>query len=313
MKTLILSHKADIDGLSPVIFLKLIRDDLDVLLLNANDVNTKVAEIIKNKSYKKYNEIYITDLTLGRKTCELIMSTKDHSRFHTFDHHAFDLCANDYPFGCAISRNQDGINECATSLFYKYLKNLHPDIFDNKCIEEYTELVRQNDTWDWSITNNLDAKNLSELQSILGRDNYIKTFTEFLKNNKEKFYYTEMQKTLLEIEQDRIQRYLEETEKTMFHATLAGKRCGIVFAEMHRSILGNYLVNKYSHLIDYVVIINMQQGISFRSRSEEINVSEIASIYGGGGHVKASGAPMDNSLKKEVIKLILNDYTMFDK
>ena len=32
MKTLILSHKADIDGLSPVIFLKLIREDLEVCL-----------------------------------------------------------------------------------------------------------------------------------------------------------------------------------------------------------------------------------------------------------------------------------------
>ena len=39
----------------------------------------------------------------------------------------------------------------------------------------------------------------------------------------------------------------------------------------------------------------------------------LADFYGGGGHVKASGAPMDNSLKKEVIKMILNDYSMFNK
>ena len=98
----------------------------------------------------------------------------------------------------------------------------------------------------------------------------------------------------------------------MFHATLAGRRCGIVFAEQNRSLLGNYLAQKYSHLIDYVVIINMQQGISFRCVKDDINVAEIASIYGGGGHIKASGAPMDNTLKKEVIKLILRDYAMFN-
>jgi len=313
MKTLILTHKADIDGFSPVIFLKLIRDDMDAIFLNANDINPKVKEIIKNQSYKKYDEIYITDLTLDKASCELIMSTGEDYKFHTFDHHAFDLVANDYPFGCAISKNEDGINECATSLFYKYLCKHYPDTFDNNSMREYAELVRQNDTWDWALTNNLEAKNLSDMHNILGKDNYIKTYYNFLKNNKEKFYYTDDQKMLLEVEQDRIQRYLEETEKTMFHATLAGKRCGIVFAEMHRSILGNYLVNKYSHLIDYVVIINMQQGLSFRSRTEDVNVAEIASVYGGGGHFKASGAPMDNSLKKEVIKLILKDYAMFNK
>lgn len=312
MRTLILSHKADIDGLSPVIFLKLIRDRLDVVLLNANDICPKVFEIIKNNSYKKYDEIYITDLTLDKRTCELIMSTGDSQKFHTFDHHAFDLTANTYPFGVAISRNDDGVNECATSLFYKYLLERYPQVFNNNAMKEYTELVRLNDTWDWAITNNLDAKNLSELQSILGRDNYIETMVNFLKNNTEKFYYTDDQKYLLKVEQDRITRYLEDTEKTMFHATLCGKRCGIVFAESHRSILGNYLTEKYSHLIDYVIIINMQQGISFRSRSEDTDVSQIAKIFGGGGHVKASGAPMDNKLKKEVIKLILNNKNLFD-
>ena len=312
MRTLILSHKADIDGLSPVIFLKLIRERLDVVLLNANDICPKLHEIIKNQSYKKYDEIFVTDLTLDKKTCELIMSTGDSDKFHTFDHHAFDLSANNYPFGVAISRNDDGVNECATSLFYKYLVERYPETFDNNAIKEYTELVRLNDTWDWAKTNNQDAKNLSEIHSILGRDNYIETYLDFLKNNKEKFYYTDDQKYLLKIEQDRITRYLEETEKTMFHATLCGKRCGIVFAESHRSILGNYLTEKYSHLIDFVVIINMQQGISLRSRTEDVDVSEIASIYGGGGHVKAAGAPMDNKLKKEVIKMILKNYTLFD-
>ena len=75
MKTLILSHKADIDGLSPVIFLKLIREDLEVSLLNAHELNPKVTEMIKNKTYLEYDEIFITDLTLDAPTCELIMST----------------------------------------------------------------------------------------------------------------------------------------------------------------------------------------------------------------------------------------------
>lgn len=311
MKTLLLTHKADPDGISPIIFLKLLRNNLDYQLLNANDINQKINEIISNKTYELYDEIYITDLTLDKHSCELIMQSNNSNKFHLFDHHAFNLVANEYPFGTAISTNEEGINECATSLFYKYLKKEYPEIFDNPAIEHYSELIRLSDTWDWVKTNNLEAKKLNDLHDIMGRDNYIKYFVKFFQNNN-KFYFTKEQEYLLEIEQDRIQRYLEETEKTMFHATLCGKKCGIVFAEQNRSLLGNYLAQKYSYMLDFIVIINMQQGLSFRCIKEDINVAEIASLYGGGGHIKASGAPMDNSLKKEVIKFILNDNNMFN-
>lgn len=314
MKTLIMTHKADIDGLSPVIFLKLIRDDVDAILLNANDINGKITEIIKNKTYQKYDEIYVTDLTLDKASCELIMSTGYADRFHTFDHHAINLVANDYPFGTAISTNSDGVNECATSLFYKYLLNRYPETFDTPAFKDYAEMVRASDTWDWVKTGNVNANKLSELQSILGRDEFIDTYLKFFqdKNNKE-FYFTEKQEYLLEVEEGRTQRYLEESEKTMFHATLCGRPCGVVFAELHRSLLGNYLAEKYAYMLDYIVIINMQQGLSFRSFKDDVNVGEIATVYGGGGHVKASGAPLDNTLKREVVKLIMNDKNMFKR
>ncbi len=313
MKTLIFSHKADIDGLSPVIFLNLIRDDLDVELLNAHEINPKVTEIITNKSYLIYDEIFVTDLTLDKATCELIMSTGYDSKFHTFDHHALNLVSNNYPFGVAISQNAEGVNECATSLFYKYLKETYPETFDNPALAQYTELVRQNDTWDWARNNNIDASKLGDLLNMFGREEYIETYTNFFKSEKEKFYFTDNQAYLLNVEEKRIKRYLEEAEKTMFHAVLNGRPCGIVFAEQHRSLLGNYLAEKYAYCIDYVVMINMQQGISFRCNKDNINVGEIATIYGGGGHVKASGAPMDNSLKREVIKLIMKDKSMFNR
>lgn len=312
MKTLIISHKADIDGLSPVIFLKLVRENIDVCLLNANDIAPKIKELISTKEYKKYDEIFITDLTLDRHACELIMQTGEYDKFHTFDHHAFNLIANEYPFGIAISTNENGVNECATSLFYKYLVHTYPEDFDLYSISEYTELVRQSDTWDWAKNNNQKAQDLADLLSILGREKYIEFFVEYLKNNNAHFDFTNEHKYLIEIEKERTKRYLEESEKTMFHATLNGQRCGIVFAENHRSLLGNYLSEKYKHVIDYVIIINMQQGISFRAFKDNVNVSEVAKIYGGGGHVKASGSPMDNSLKKEVIKLILNDNNLFN-
>ena len=130
---------------------------------------------------------------------------------------------------------------------------------------------------------------------------------EFLKNNKE-FFFLDKHKYLLEVEEKRIKRYLEETERTMFHATLCGKPCGIVFAEQHRSLLGNYLAEKYSYCIDYVVIINLQQGLSFRCIKDNINVGQIATVFGGGGHVCAAGCSIDapdiDSAVAEIVKKV---------
>ena len=311
MKTLILSHKADIDGISPVIFLKMIREDLEVCLLNANDINPKIVELIKTKTYLNYDEIFVTDLTLDKNSCEMIMNTGYSERFKTFDHHAINLISNNYPFGVAISKNDDGTNECATSLFYKYLCEHYKETFDTPAFRDYTELVRLNDTWDWAKTNNKDALKLGDLLNLLGREDYIETYVNFFKNNNE-FYFDKNQLYLLDVEEKRTQRYMEEAEKTMFHAHLCGHNCGIVFAEQHRSLLGNYLAQKYAYCLDYIVLINMQQGISFRCIKDDINVGEIATIFGGGGHIKASGAPMQNDLKREVIKLIFKDRNMFN-
>ena len=63
-----------------------------------------------------------------------------------------------------------------------------------------------------------------------------------------------------------------------------------------------YILIIAAGLLAFVVLYNLNN----------VNVSEIAKVYGGGGHVKASGAPMDNSLKREVLKLILINKNLFN-
>ena len=71
----------------------------------------------------------------------------------------------------------------------------------------------------------------------------------------------------------------------------------------------------YIHVITDGRDTGVMSGINFiKLLNEKINklgVGKIATIYGGGGHIKASGAPMDNSLKREVLKLILNNKNLF--
>ena len=56
-----------------------------------------------------------------------------------------------------------------------------------------------------------------------------------------------------------------------------------------------------------VHIVITDQGISFRSRGNNcIDVSEIAKLYGGGGHPQAAGCAINKEAQLSYVKAILN-------
>ena len=62
---------------------------------------------------------------------------------------------------------------------------------------------------------------------------------------------------------------------------------------IYKSEIGDVLNNKYKNLCDFVVIyhydeVSQQTYCSLRSQ-EPFNVSEIAKLFGGGGHKQAAG------------------------
>jgi len=72
--------------------------------------------------------------------------------------------------------------------------------------------------------------------------------------------------------------------------TFIGDYCvGVVHAESYHSELGNELGKDNPHL-DYIANVSVGgKRISLRTIHDEIDVSEVAAEYGGGGHAKASG------------------------
>lgn len=61
-----------------------------------------------------------------------------------------------------------------------------------------------------------------------------------------------------------------------------------MFAESYLSELGNRLSELHPEL-DFIAMVN-QETISYRTVKEDVNLSEIAKCFGGGGHPKASGS-----------------------
>lgn len=129
---------------------------------------------------------------------------------------------------------------------------------------------------------------------------------------------SEQDKTLLYIEDKKIKKYIEGKDIKVIDVNIKDKSYTICycFAEQHLSELFEYMEEKYpsvyldknnnSGIIDFHIVIT-DQGISFRSRGNEcIDVSEIAKLYGGGGHPQAAGCAINKEAQLSYVKAILN-------
>lgn len=301
-KTLIISHVADNDGITPIILANITLKDFDKKLIEVSEVDKTLKE-----NLDKYNKIYILDLNVSDEMAQMINQNENYkNKITILDHHASNLHLNKYDFITVISKIKTR-KECATTLFYNYLMENHPnDLLKKESTKTLVEYVRLIDTYDFKTKKDKEnAEKIRTLFELFGVDNYIEYFTNYLINN-DTFAYGPQEKLLIKIKEDEIKRYLKEKEKEMIKGTLDGYQVGVVYAENYRSQLGNYLIENHSEL-DFSIVINVSKKISYRSNGK-VDLSVFSQKYGGGGHKDASGSPLSKDFTKTLIKTIFKNF-----
>lgn len=293
-KLLLISHIADEDGITPVILAKQIYKEVDTILLNPGEVDEALKENID-----KYDLIHITDLSISEDLANQIEDNNEYkNKIKLFDHHATALYLNNYSFAKVVVE-ENGYKQCGTSLYYNYLISISDNkLLRKKVTKEFINIVRIIDTYDFKTEEDKKALDLDYLFAILGRENYIEYFTNFIKN-KDKFEYSVQEKQLIKFEKDRVDNYIKEKEKEIIFMSIDNYDVVVVYAESNASDLGHYLVEKYN--IDFAIIINISKGISYRG-NDKVDLSLFAKKYNGGGHKNASGSPLPEDIQKEITK-----------
>ncbi len=302
---LLLSHIADLDGVTPVILLNLLQEDFEYQLFDNNDLSAFIFGRIDTNYFDKYDLIYITDLGITKECADKIMHSKYNKKFILFDHHESHYYLNDYSFATVMEEHDD-YKVCGTTLFYNYLmKEYQNDILKRNNVVMFVELVRENDTWQFTDLKD-DSFNLNNLFAFYGKDKFIENYTKFLRNNKE-FYFTNMELVILESLNRQREEYLESMKDKVMFKQIQGYNIGFVFAENYRSELGNYLAEVYYDKVDFIAIINMARHISFRGKKENNPPIKFASLYGGGGHPLACALKYPSDLKDKIIDYIFGE------
>ncbi|MGG3468920.1 oligoribonuclease [Neobacillus pocheonensis] len=297
----------DLDGLGCGLIAKIaFGERADVSYCSYRILNQRVEAFISN-SENNAEDVYITDLAVNsdveKKLAERFRQGK---HIQMIDHHVTAMHFNEYSWASVKVEYDTGKKTCATSLFYDFLVE-QGKLERNNALEEFIELVRQYDTWEWDENNNVTAKRLNDLFYIRNREQFEEEMLKRLMENKNSFDLTDTENMLLDIEEQKIGRYIQSKSRQMVQTFVSDFCVGIVHAEQYLSELGNALNNLNPHL-DMIALLNVgTKKMGFRTIHDEVNVAEFAQKYGGGGHPKASGSDLTNEAFKTFIVQVFDN------
>ncbi|MDL4843004.1 DHH family phosphoesterase [Aquibacillus rhizosphaerae] len=291
----LLSHN-DLDGVGCGILAKLaFGNKVNVRYNSISSLDCEVNYFLENNNKDIF--LFITDLSVNEENEKRLESFyQAGGKVKLLDHHKTALTFNEYDWGQVEVEDNEGKLTSATSLFYNYLiaqKLLDP----SETIAEFVELVRQYDTWEWEKNDNIKAKQLNTLFFLISIDDFEQKMIPRLTTT-DSFDFDEFELKLLEMEEEKTERYIRRKRRQLIQSEVNGYFAGIVHAESYHSELGNELGKEYPHL-DYIVILNMGgKRMGFRTIHDDVDVSEVAGLFGGGGHEKASGAVLTDDAYK---------------
>lgn len=277
----------DLDGISCGIIGKLTYDDIDIEYCNYNDINEKIKSYLDEPGEMDF--VYITDISVNEEVAEIINETNkkaESNYFQLLDHHKTAEWLNKYDWATVIDIDNNK-KQSGTNLFYEYLIS-NEGLKQTIQIEEFVELARQYDTWEWKKYDIQKAKDLNDILHMIGDFDFIFEYYHNLKDCKDHFQLSEMHLKLLHYKRLEIDRYIEsKLDKVKIFNDENKNKVAFVVADNNISELGSKICEATD--CDYCCIYT---GFNMSMRSiGEFDVSIIAKKYGGGGHKNASGMP----------------------
>ena len=314
-KVIIFSHENDIDGMGSVILGKIVFNKIEyVLASSVSRLESSFRNLLESGKLYSYDFIFVTDLALDNPSLEMVskdLHLKDKIRI--FDHHkaSIDHNLDKYDFTTIIESDENGQKRCGTDLLYQYLleSNL---IVQKDIINNFVELTRLEDTWDWKEAGDvgLKAHDMAILFNGLGIENYIKCMVEKLNSNNQEITFAAKEQEIIKNKKEEYREKLQELwNEAEFFIDEFNNPFGVLYADYeYRNEIADYIRNlNVDKKIKYIIIIAMNKGLygqkSYRSIAKNFDVNKIAVNHGGGGHPEAASVNITKGQKNKASAL----------
>jgi oligoribonuclease NrnB/cAMP/cGMP phosphodiesterase (DHH superfamily) len=197
-------------------------------------------------------------------------------------------------------------------MFFEYLlsEGFFKDDIYLHALASFVEKVRRYDCWEWKeIYDDQEAVSLNQLMYLIGTDKFVERFVNrFLTQGvfsviegNWKQMFSEIDRVVIDMDNDKKEAYIQLKNKQMFRMPYGKHTVGVVFSEQYTSELGNVL-SEMNEGLKFIVLIDMGgKKVSLRTIHDDIDLGkDVAKLFGGGGHAKASGFQFD---AKHVVRL----------
>lgn len=288
----------DLDGAGCAVLARLAwKDGVDIsYCANSQDATKLLLRLYKEKAWKKYSLVFVTDMNFDASILGECRIYKDIMRM--FDHHASSV----EPFApyfkwAKIAVEEDGRPTCGTELFYRYLRR--KSLIGPR--DWFVEQVRLFDTWDWAKGNSSVPKYLSGVVTKIGLRYFVETYTERLRyaDVNELNIFNQYERDILLYDEANERRLIDMFLKDTYicvlkDSTVGGEdgtlKVGVTFnSGLFSSLLGNTICDTLP--VDIAFLVNLNRGkAEARTKRDDIDLSRIMkALYNGGGHAKAAG------------------------
>ncbi|MGB9885850.1 MAG: DHH family phosphoesterase [Moorellales bacterium] len=275
-KAVLITHN-DFDGTVCAILFKAVYPDGVFYLENYDTVDERIKQVLEEKP----TLLYITDISPQSEEVIEQLDEYWYDKVFLVDHHKTALHLNSFDWAYVRT------DSCAARLFKRTLE------LGRGPSTPYGKLVFHANDYDLWLHQDPHSAVLNSLLYAIGHERFI---NRFLQNPSVEL--TETEKYLLEIEQEKEAKYIQEAvEAAKVYGSFA-----VTFAERLASQIGQKMLETYP--VDVAVIVNAQKGV-VSLRSKEADISAFAKALGGGGHPKAAGFTLPKHLFHDEIADLL--------
>lgn len=298
--TKVFTH-TDLDGFGAGFLLELrYRNcDFEIEYVNYNNIEEKVREYLKTMC--EYDIGYITDISISDELCQEIENSG--REFVLLDHHINSGTDHLDKYRWCIRQGYDDEGKpcSATWLVNRYITK-----FEENFIQDVVFNINDYDTWSYVENGNKTAKHFNEILYMVGRERFTDMLMKQYFSGNEFFILDKNVISVLKYKEEEYKKYLEKLLKKVTLHKLGEYKVAVVFAERFISELGNDIYDEYANIVDFVIIINMQNNtVSLRGGDGSIHLGEIAKKFGGGGHKASAGFSLVEDFINDVIGKIL--------
>jgi len=275
----------DLDGIgAAVIATARYGDALEFRQCSTQEINDAVAQYLDAPDGRP---LLITDISVKADVAARLQAYAAQATVTLLDHHETALWLNQY--GWATVRT----DACGTLLAYQRLK-------PGASYDDFARVVDDFDRWQQRDSRSTE---LNRLYELIGPARFLRRFVK-----RPEPTFTSEERLLLDVEAERLARYIDSADGTLERYDLAGLRAGICYADRSVTEVAAALIQRHS--LELIAVVNFHSHkVSLRSAGS-LDVSTLAQRLGGGGHPAAAGFALPSgeaSLVQESIARRIRD------